>query len=432
MALQFKQGTFTAPASPGVVTVTPGFQAKVIIVFGGTLTAGGIGVDSPLFFGMASSTSVSEQHCMSSNNDDNVATTDNVTALSSSAILFVNTPVFNYPSSLMLVASISAIGSTTFDVDFSTTTSGVIIHYIALGGADLTDAKVMSFPFPIVTGNFDVVGAGFTPDAAIFLGGTLGGGGVLTSNVRWGVGAAKSSSVRWATSINAVDGATMTGTMNFIRRQRTDRCLTCLTDDTTLLFDADFVNFTSDGCTLNALTSPGSTKECQVLFLKGGQYAVGASAACTTSNCNQDVSVGFTPVGIVLVATGQIANTNVRDLDCNLHFGGGDGTNEGTSGISGDDAALNTRCDQTTVTTKAIRLLTAANPATVDGEADHSLTAVANSFRLTWTNPPAAASQICYVAFGDAVAAGQPTHRRWEGVPHMALKGLSRQGIRAA
>jgi hypothetical protein len=402
MAFSVKKGTFTAPAVAGTITVTPGFQIKALIVWGGTQTAEGIVADQIGCLGYATGIAAGDQRTIGWNNDDDVAATA-MAELWSDAVLAVPT----LAAGTLIRGVLSAIGATTFDINFTTTVSGAIFHYLALGGADLTNAKLVLFTTPAATGNFDITGAGFQPDAVLFVQSTEVALGA-TQIIRVGWGGALSSAARWAESIRASWNVTMTAQMDFIRRQHTDRCLTILQSDTTVRMDADFVSFLADGCRVNYLTI-GSQGLGAALFLQGGQYAVGALSAPTGAPpLNNDVNVGFTPIGLFVASYGQIAdNVAVGYLDSGAHVGGGDGTDEGTAGSTGKDAVFNTQCDSSTVTTKAIRTLIAANPATVDGEADHFFPAggaPANNFRLTWTDTPVVAAEVCYMAFGDAAA----------------------------
>jgi hypothetical protein len=405
MPFSVKKGTFTAPAVAGTITVTPGFQIKALIVFGNNQTAEGIAAGQVGSYGLASGTAAGKQRALGWNSDDNVATTDTARMWTDAII-----GVPDLAGGTLIRGVLSAIGATTFDINFTTTVSGAIFHYIALGGADLTDADLILYTTPTATGNFDITGTTFTPDVVLFLQSievALGSGNV---SIVVGWGAAESSSKRWAHTHQASHGQTMTAQMNFLRSQYTTQCVRLVESDTAITLSADFVQFLSNGGRVNFTAVDTVGLLGAALFLRGGQYEVGAVSAPTGAPpLNNDVNVGFPPVGLFLSSYGQIGdNVAARYVDSGQHLGGGDGTDEGTQGSTGKDATLNTQTDRSTVTTKAIRTLTAANPATVDGEADHFFPAggaPANSFRLTWTDTPAVAAEICYVAFGDAAAA---------------------------
>src|SRR3990167_5055521 len=89
-------------------------------------------------------------------------------------------------------------------------TAAYRVHYLALGGTDLTNAAVGGWTTPGATGNQSVTGVGFQPDFILMLSmATTGTLPLITSGIGFGVGAAVSSSAR-ATIVSMAQNAQAT------------------------------------------------------------------------------------------------------------------------------------------------------------------------------------------------------------------------------
>lgn len=400
MALSVKKATLTAPAATGNQSYTGvGFQPKAMVFFATTQT--GEGILSNARGGVGFTSGVSQEGAAGWSSQDNVSTTDTDHASGLQCIRVPDNAGDRFQADLV------SFDSDGFTLNWIVTLSGAIVHYWALGGPDLTGAKSDQFTANTAIGNQSVVGTGFSPDIVLFVSASRTTGGV-GSGAKFSLGAMQSTTKRWALALTAADAISMTAAMNAETLQRTDSCFLSLTNPA-LDSRADFVSMNADGFTINWIDAPATAILIGYLALKGGQFDVGAFAACTTNNCNNDVTVGFPPTGLFLSTLNRIGGT-ANFINAANYVGGGDGTNEGTAGAIQQDAVLNTRADSTTVTTKAIRTIAPGDTATLDGEADHSLSAVTNGFRLTWTTQaPLVAIEVCYLAVGSsAVVTAQP------------------------
>ena len=175
-----------------------------------------------------------------------------------------------------------AFSGTSFTLTWNTTTATPFIHYIAIGGSDITNAKVETYDTgTTTTGNIGYTGIGFQGDFAFFISGhntitvdrTQANGGLIHGGI--GMGAATSSSRRWAVTTLSESGRDPSDTWRY---QKTDKCLTLLTNTTGAVdSEADFVSFDVDGFTLNWTDAPLSNlTDFAALIIEGGVWEVGA------------------------------------------------------------------------------------------------------------------------------------------------------------
>jgi hypothetical protein len=199
----------------------------------------------------------------------------------------------------------------------------------------------------------------------------------------------------------------MEANQDSVTRQSSDSIYGTLISGTTEDSAADYNGGIANGFQLDVTNAPPAAHTVGYLCLKGGSYAVGAFNASTSVNGTNDVNVGFVPEA-AMFSTWSLATSASITSDAQMNLGAAtyDGT-EGFAGSTNDDAIEPTQCDSVTSTTKAIGSLIEGGTATVDSEADSDLTGTggANTFRLTWTDPPAVAAEVCYIAFGPHTSA---------------------------
>lgn len=404
MALETQVLKITAPATTGSQTYGTNFVPKAIILFSTLNTAEGQKADQAVGIGFASSATDTFEFLAAARSDDNLSTTNNVRYSGSNSLDVEDSTGF-------ISGNLTSFNSSPagFTYNWTSTRSGAIVIAFVLGGTDITNvfAGVQNNVPTVATNPYTISGVGFQPDFVFFLY-NYATFGLNTSNVDLSIGAATSSSKRWALSMTAQDAQNMTASMNCERAQLTTRCVIAQAASGAIDMEIDFVNFNSDGFVLNLINPPTpSSTELMFIAFKGGSYDVGAFNACTTANCNNDINVGFTPTGLLLstfnnaTSAGSVANAE-------QYYGVGDGTSEGAVGSIADDGILPSRCDTAVVSTKVLRCLVGGNPSPVESEADHFFPAggaPANSFRLTWTDEPPAAHEICYASFGSTAGA---------------------------
>ena len=160
------------------------------------------------------------------------------------------------------------------------------------------EAKSGTFTASASTGNQAVTGIGFQPKAIIFftIGNTVVGN---RDNAVVVYGAASSSSARGASALHMVHEDNPS---NVDSASRTTRCIIAINGAGTVIGEADFVSFDSDGFTVNWSTAFSNV---QVHFLAIGgtdfSNAKVASFSKATSTGNQAITgVGFQPDLVLL------------------------------------------------------------------------------------------------------------------------------------
>lgn len=186
------------------------------------------------------------------------------------------------------------------------------VHYLALGGTDLTNAVGGQFAQPAVTGNFDVTSVGFQPDCVLFFG--------LSSELALDapqadatpagifIGAAVSSSARWAFTSASDDGSANMDAQSY---GIATECIAMQPDTvgTSVVERDDFVSFLSNGFRLNAIES-ATARRAFYVALKGGQYAVGNLLTQTDTTTDITVSgLAFQPIALFFASNCKAAST---------------------------------------------------------------------------------------------------------------------------
>lgn len=145
------------------------------------------------------------------------------------------------------------------------------------------------------TGNQSVTGVGFQPTLVIFYSWgkttTLTG----TADASQCVGAATSSTARWATSRFSKDAqASDTIAVNNV----SNKCIT-YKDNTGVIFEADFVSMDADGFTFNLTTAAASARQVFYLAVNGVTATAGTFTTNLVTGTQAVTGVGFRPTSII-------------------------------------------------------------------------------------------------------------------------------------
>ncbi len=397
-AFNVKKGSFaktTAPA-PATQNITGvGFKPKALILYTTAQSAEGF-ADTYYFAIGVSDGATSRTVAVGSAN-----------AVSPSTALAAGLPnvmvTINSTMATIAIADLVSFNTDGFTLNWTTNdATPSIIHYLALGGGDLTNTKVGEFTENTVTGNQAVTGVGFLPDFVMFM--HFGTNGTVITDGYTSLGFAKSPTKEGALAVTSVGGVKTTSTF---RDERTDRCIVELKPHTGALnAEASFVSMDTNGFTINWLSAPASADKVFYLALKGGQYDVGSFTEKSGTGPQAVTGVGFTPKGLMLASVNNVASMAVASNN-RLSFGAAHAAGAGNEGTvwSGDkDKVKPSITARSTLTTKIIRLATEAAPSsssTPNGEADLSSFDSNGGFTLNWTTSDTVARQILYVAFGD-------------------------------
>jgi hypothetical protein len=400
MALSSFVGSFTVPAATGNKAVTGvGFQPKAVLFWADRRSADGASgsatsnADMLAFIGAATD---STHRGAFSQGDD--FTNTNCSAITTQCIR-----LNSVTGTAQYAADFVSMDADGFTVNFATANAtAYVINFLALGGADLTNAIVLNTTSPAGTGNQATTGAGFQPTAAIFFGGiTATSGGTDPGLV---MGAASSTTSRWTNTWNFF------GTSNSY--QRTAKCFARLTaGGATVNCECDLASFDADGLTLNWSTaSTGSTVF--MLLLKGGQFKAGSLSQKTSTGTQATTGVGFQPTGLLLGSFCRVASASVVTTTPSMQMvGAASGTTARAATYFGDGADGVAELVRTQVYTVRSD---AASP-TLTAAADLS-SFDADGFTLNFGTADATAREIGYFSAGSNAGAGASPNRTLLGV----------------
>jgi hypothetical protein len=404
MALSVKKGTWTGnnTTSQGITGV--GFQPKALIVWGSSSGATDvITANAEIGIGMGTRRGGSTQQLSVAHfYADNVATSDSGAA-SRAALLTSMSNASTVDNQVFL----SSFDSDGFSVTYSVGTTD-IFHYLAIGGADLTDANVIEGTMPTSGATFDVTGFGFQPDALfVITPGVASGSSSTGFTVGWG--AVDTSGNECSCAVTASDADTMTSTMNNNGYFSASAISLLTFNADTVDALADWNSWLSDGVRFNLSNAPTASESIFLLGLKGGTYVVSNEAKQTTSGAESFTTTGITPKAVLLFAAdGVTALDTVTVATAGVLIGGAtatDGTQEG-SATTVVAEAINTQGDRQHSTTKSIAFLTAGATSTLQTAADMTAFA-ANSFELTWS-AAGTAERVGFLAMADAPVGFDP------------------------
>jgi len=189
--------------------------------------------------------------------------------------------------------------------------TAVRVHYIAIGGPDVTNVFAGDFSEPAATGNFQETGVGFQPDVTFFLSAhsqsavinaTFGSSG---SEVGLCLGAAVSSSEQCVLAGRQRGVTANAASWSYINDAE---CLARLTNSA-VEARFSFVSHDADGFTLNAVERNVTTADYPYLCIKGGQWHVGNISTRTDTTNESETGVGFQPKGLLMLSANRAEST---------------------------------------------------------------------------------------------------------------------------
>lgn len=350
------KGTLTTPASTGNQSITGlGFKPKAVMFFGNLQTGETAGSHGNNFFGWSDGTSDKSFSIVSADGSNANSRYSQNYAIE----------LRNQSGSVLAQATVSGFGNDGFTVNYTSVTSGYIIHYIAFGGDDLTaevgEEIVSSSPLTLSDSSLD-------PDI-IFLG-TAG----LVIPATDAAHAISAFGVVDTSSYWMYSGCQ--GSDNTVKDSH-------VTDDACLSqIHANATDWSMTSCTLTTtgMTWSGSNSDefgYLALDLSGNDTAIGIFTKEVTGATNATQSLtgwGFEKYAAVVgFATSSKTSEALTD-DGNLSLGAYDGTAQGviavtdTNGSSASDSIQNN--DEAVLaseTNASVDAATAASNLTNDG-----------------------------------------------------------------
>ena len=403
MPFSVKKDTITLPTVAGSVVVSGlSFQPKALILWSTKQTATGIAADAIQSVGMA--TSSSARYCVQQYSTDALAGASSTTVhrQENTLCLVPQTTVGGTNEVTLDLASFNSDGFTLTLATPSGTPVATIVHYMALGGSDLTNAFVFSPTPGAGTGDKAFTGVGFRPECVITMQTMLTGFGSAFSTGQVHVGAFTSAAA-FTTNWKAINAANPSD----VSQWQIAKVLNATTNATgsTQDHDATFVSFDSDGFTLNYGTNV-SNHPAGFLCLKGGRYSVHTETQKTSTGTQAKTGIGFTPKGLFLAGASAAANAAIDQTQAKQVIGGSDGTTEGCTFVSVTDNVATSEAKSSASTSKFLQHIT--NPSTVNAEAS-GFSLDADGYTLDWTTADVTAREFAVVAFGSPATGGGGT-----------------------
>ena len=306
--------------------------------------------------------------------------------------------IVRWSEALVAEADLSSWNDTTFTLNWTTNDANAyVIHYIAIGGSDVS-AKVVDWTMGTAVGNRVVTGVGFQPDVVFHAHGGHAFTPALGSSIAggaFGLGVMDFDGDQWAFANWTPDAS---GTSDTQRGQVTDAALLSFNQTLAVQKRASWVSMNADGFTMN-FTNTASVAAARVfsLALKGVNVKPGSFLKDTAAApAPQPITgVGFRP-GLVMLASVQNTTSAAPVAHSRFGLGASDGTTEGSSAFQDANGSGTMSVDAISKTSKVFMKVDNNTPA-INAEAD--LTAMgADGFSLNWTTNDAVATQILYLS----------------------------------
>jgi hypothetical protein len=380
----FVTGSFAAATTTGNQTVDTGVGValKAILFFGGSHTATGFKALNTGFFGMATSATAERSYAWWA--QDNVATTE--TWNKSTDLACINQILDNAGTDdgLADFVDFTTGGAGRFTINWSNApASAFLVGYVALYGTGVSNATIVDLDSPTVTGNAAKTGVGFQPNCAIFTGRNQATTNVQSAgNGALSIGMAVSTTERgafWAENRDLrVDGFSK----HYINN--TKAALMSNNNGDIVHADADFISWDADGFTLNWTTVQIAARRFAALCLKVDNVSL-LELSSPASTGNEAKTTGFNMAngGVLFLGTGQAtANATVAN---NHHycFSAGGGASIAETALWASCLMTATTDTNTEFSTSKV-LQVAANPATIETEADY-VSNDSNGYTVNWT-----------------------------------------------
>jgi hypothetical protein len=296
----FNTGTGAAASTVAVTGV--GFQPKAVIFWwSGQDGTADVFTDTPgaTAHGMGFATSSSERGAVANCSLDAVGTSDVARIAKNDACVTIYLTSATTIDGSLDFQSMDSDGFTLVVDDAFATSRRV--HYMAIGGSDITNAKAGSFTVAASTGNQDF-NIGFTPDLVLMLNAQteFSSGSVATDAAIFSFGALTAAEqfcyLGWSK-----DNSGTSDTTSYMR----------MTDDAWAVWDTlangntPYIaagSIITDGFRLNVANAFASAVDCVYLAFKGGNYRVGEVLTRTNTTAWAETGFGFAPTGAMFIS----------------------------------------------------------------------------------------------------------------------------------
>ena len=345
--------------------------------------------------------------CISGLSRDNLATSDTFSGHKNNKVIAMMN------NTVGVVSAEADVSFSTNKATFNWTTNdnrAVPIYCMAIYGVD--DACVQTYEYGSTTTGNKVYNlpAGHTSTVGKFIHTiTMNGTPLLGWNTAYGnavaIGAATSSTARWAVSNMAQDAATVANTA---RSHVADKVIHCFDDDAVAIdASADFISFGTGTFTINVTTAPPATNRgFSVLVIDDPNIAVG-SITQPSSTGTQVINTA-TNVDDVQGAMffGNQQSTSGTSGTAAITIGGASGTAATEQGLTlardndGADPTVSVRQHRNNMVIKSVSATATASSSTTSSQADVNAFGT-DQFTLSWANADGVGRVTYYWVIGD-------------------------------
>jgi hypothetical protein len=327
-------GNFAAATSgpPNQTIVGPPFQPKAVIFFWTTQTASGFGDNVAAGYGFT--TGVGLERVVA------YAVTHNWTAPGDSKRWQSSTrciAFFTPNGTVDGQGHLNSMDASGFTINWDVKPSvNYIVHYMAIGGIDITNQTVGEFTPSPGTGFESVTGTGFRPEFLMFLSIDSNTTDISLDDGRLSIGFAGLSGGPVITQGAISAAARTTGQTNVTSVwQRNDRAIlekTHQVGGAGNTFEAEVTAFDPNGFTINKGVNAGGTEtRVHYLALEGGQYKMGGITKPaiavppnpTYTDTQAQTAVGFAPKGLLFFSKNTAATLGANE-NARISFGAAD------------------------------------------------------------------------------------------------------------
>lgn len=296
-------GQISAPASTGSQAYTGwGFTPKAVI-FSCTNQSTANSISTTCYY-MTGFSTTGKQVALSMASLDNVSHDADAGGSHSNAHCV---HMANYGGTTVLAAALTSFDSDGITLNWTTTSSGIKINVLAIGGTGVDSVYIKEITSPGSTGSVGYTGFGFQPDHLMCIGSNY------TS-----APAANSSTIGYTsfgvcdTSLNQItaNGQTRSGPTNYSILYDGSLFQACSSSDGSISQRMTVTALDSDGFTANWNTSASSGAYLWVLGIKGGSSAVGKKAVATATGSSSITGQSFEPKGVIFFSAGLASGTS--------------------------------------------------------------------------------------------------------------------------
>ena len=412
-----RKGVLTAPTVNGNDSVISGLSnPKAIILWTTKQTAAGAADKHGEFYlGAATFDGGAVQQWYISFADEDALGTSNTARGNNTTACLKGYSAFTTPT-VEFEARLVSMDATSVTIDwFDAPATAILVHYLVVEGTDATSARCGNFTTSTAVATQNVtVNAGFgQPDLHFFATNSSTTQGEAASSTRLNLGWANKAGERRQSGIWANDAAT---TMNLSAVQ-TEHAFATLASVTAFEAQANLsaaASWPTDGFQIAYADQASVLHFVYYLAIKGVQSKIGVNTAPITGTppVVQDNAAGFAPTGGIFMGWHKGAATTIDSTGADVigwFFGATDGTNEGLSAYTQDDANTTSFSGNVHSETKSLANYTSpgvAGAPTLQSEADGSFSG--NNVRASWNDIDTVAREYIWVALGAAAGGVRP------------------------